>query len=65
MCKPIHSRYDIAVTKVFGKYMNAIVVDTKHTATQCIQFLKQQQIGIETFLPLDSLMFEPLNEKLR
>lgn len=45
--------------------MDAIVVDTTHIATQCIKFIKQQQIGIETFLPLDSLKTETLKEKLR
>ncbi|XP_018301786.1 structural maintenance of chromosomes protein 1A-like [Mycetomoellerius zeteki] len=28
LCKPIHSRYNVAATKVFGQNINAIVVDT-------------------------------------
>lgn len=45
--------------------MDSIIVDTKHTATQCIQFLKNQKIGIETFLPLDSIKKIRLKEQLR
>ncbi|XP_018350215.1 PREDICTED: structural maintenance of chromosomes protein 1A-like [Trachymyrmex septentrionalis] len=37
LCKPIHSRYNVAVTKVFGQYMNAIVVDTTHIAIHAIE----------------------------
>lgn len=29
MCEPIHKRYHVAITKVLGKYMEAIVVHTK------------------------------------
>lgn len=45
--------------------MDAIIVDTKHTATQCIKFLKEQKIGIEIFLPLDSIKIIHLKEQLR
>ncbi|XP_025265125.1 structural maintenance of chromosomes protein 1A [Camponotus floridanus] len=65
LCKPTDSRYNVAITKVFGKNMNAIVVDTKYTAKQCIYFLKRHKIGVETFLPLDSIKTEPINDRLR
>ncbi|XP_076672291.1 structural maintenance of chromosomes protein 1A-like [Andrena cerasifolii] len=65
LCKPIHSRYEIAMTKVFGRYCNSIVVSTNSVAMECIKYLKEQQIGAETFLPLDSLKAKPVKEKLR
>ncbi|XP_050460773.1 structural maintenance of chromosomes protein 1A-like isoform X2 [Cataglyphis hispanica] len=65
LCKPIHSRYNVAVTKIFGRNMDAIVVDTERTAKQCINFLKQHKIGVEKFLPLDSIKVKPINERLR
>lgn len=37
MCQPTHKRYNVAVTKVLGKYMEAIIVDTEKTARHCIQ----------------------------
>lgn len=55
MCHPIHQRYNIAVTKLLGKYMEAIVVDTEETARHCIQYLKEQMLEPETFLPLNYL----------
>ena len=35
--------------------MDAIVVDTKQTGFDCIQYLRNNQIGTATFLPLDTL----------
>lgn len=45
--------------------MDAIVVDTLHTAIQCIQLLKELEIGVEIFLPLDSIKKIFLKEQLR
>jgi len=55
LCQPTMKRYDLAVTVAGGKDMDAVVVDTKQTAFDCIQYLRTNQIGTATFLPLDSL----------
>ncbi|KAM6093503.1 structural maintenance of chromosomes protein 1B [Chlamydotis macqueenii] len=65
LCHPIHKKYQLAVTKVFSKYMTAIIVATEKTARDCIQFLKQERAEPETFLALDYLDVKPINEKLR
>ncbi|KAJ7398712.1 Structural maintenance of chromosomes protein 1B [Pitangus sulphuratus] len=65
LCHPIHKKYQLAVTKVFSRYMTAIVVATQKTARDCIQFLKQERAEPETFLALDYLDVKPINEKLR
>lgn len=65
MCEPTHKRYNVAITKVLGKYMEAIIVDTEKTARRCIQILKEQMLEVETFLPLDFLQAKPLKERLR
>ncbi|CAG9862762.1 unnamed protein product [Phyllotreta striolata] len=65
MCHPIHKRYNVAITKTLGKYMDAIVVDTEHTGRQCIKYLKEQMLEPETFLPLDYLQTKPIKEMLR
>lgn len=65
MCQPTHKRYNVAVTKVLGKYMEAIIVDTERTARRCIQILKEQMLEVETFLPLDYLQAKPLKQRLR
>ncbi|NWS55641.1 SMC1B protein, partial [Chunga burmeisteri] len=65
LCHPIHKKYQLAVTKVFSRYMTAIVVATEKTARDCISFLKQERAEPETFLALDYLDVKPINEKLR
>ncbi|XP_057376078.1 structural maintenance of chromosomes protein 1A-like [Daphnia carinata] len=65
MCHPVHQRFNIPVTKLLGKYMEAIVVDTEETARNCIQYLKEQMLEPETFLPLNYLKAKPLKERLR
>ncbi|XP_077325482.1 structural maintenance of chromosomes protein 1B [Lithobates pipiens] len=65
LCHPIHKKYQLAVTKVFGKYMNAIVVTSERVARDCIRFLKEERAEPETFLALDYLELKTVNEKLR
>ena len=45
--------------------MDGIICDTQKTAKECIQYMKEQRIEPETFLPLDYLDVRPINEKLR
>ncbi|XP_037245492.1 structural maintenance of chromosomes protein 1B isoform X1 [Falco rusticolus] len=65
LCHPIHKKYQLAVTKVFSRYVTAIVVATEKTARDCIHFLKQERAEPETFLALDYIDVKPINEKLR
>ncbi|XP_047453101.1 structural maintenance of chromosomes protein 1B [Mugil cephalus] len=65
LCSPIHKKYQLAVTKVFGRYMNAIVVATEKIARDCIAFIKEERMEPETFLPIDYLDVSPLHEHLR
>lgn len=65
MCQPTHKRYNVAITKVLGKFMEAIVVDTEHTGKQCIKYLKEQMLEPETFLPLDYIRVKEVKERLR
>lgn len=55
LCSPIHRKYQLAVTKVFGRYMNAIVVSSEKVARECISFIKNERAEPETFLPIDYL----------
>jgi len=40
-------------------------VDNEKTARSCIQYLKDQMLEPETFLPLDYIQAKPLKERLR
>ncbi|KAI5137805.1 Structural Maintenance Of Chromosomes Protein 1B [Manis pentadactyla] len=65
LCHPIHKKYQLAVTKLFGRYIVAIVVTTERVARDCIRFLKEERAEPETFLALDYLDIKPINERLR
>ena len=65
MSQPIHKKYNVAITKQLGRYMEAIVVDTESTTRQCIQYLKDQMLEPETFLPIDYIQAKPLKERLK
>ncbi|XP_006899597.1 PREDICTED: structural maintenance of chromosomes protein 1B-like [Elephantulus edwardii] len=65
LCHPIHKKYQLAVTKLFGRYIFAIVVTTDKVARECIQYLKEERAEPETFLALDYLDIKPINERLR
>ncbi|XP_040894537.1 structural maintenance of chromosomes protein 1B [Toxotes jaculatrix] len=65
LCSPIHKKYQLAVTKLFGRHMNSIVVATEKVARDCICFIKEERAEPETFLPIDYLDVSPLNERLR
>lgn len=55
LCRPVQRRFNLAVTVAAGKDMDAVVVQDKQTAFECIQYLREQRIGTATFLPLDSI----------
>jgi len=37
LCKPIQRKYDIAVSIILGRNLDAIIVDDQKTAIECIQ----------------------------
>jgi structural maintenance of chromosome 1 len=59
LCRPTQRKFNLAVTVAAGKDMDAIVVDTKQTGFECINYLREQRVGTATFLPLDSLQLPP------
>ncbi|KAG0360806.1 RecF/RecN/SMC [Gamsiella multidivaricata] len=65
LCKPTQRKYDAAISVILGRHMDAIVVDRERTAIECIQLLREQRSGHATFLPLDTLIIKPLNDRLR
>eukprot|EP00808_Paulinella_micropora_P022417 g781.t1 len=65
ICKPSAMKYNLGVTVVMGKNMEAVIVDTEKTAIECITYLKEKKIGTMTFLPIDQLKTTPISEELR
>ncbi len=65
LCQPSQAQYQRAMETVLGKNIDAIVVEDEATAFSCLQYLKDQRIGVATFLPLKTLRVTPVNEMLR
>uniref|UniRef100_A0AAQ4RSR8 SMC hinge domain-containing protein n=1 Tax=Gasterosteus aculeatus aculeatus TaxID=481459 RepID=A0AAQ4RSR8_GASAC len=65
LCSPVHKTYQLAVIKVFGRYLDAIVVSSENVARDCISYIKEECGGPETFLPINFLDVSPLNARLR
>ena len=65
MVQSTHKKYNVAITRQLGRYMESIVVDTEQTAWQCFQYLKDQMLEQETFLPLDFIQANIYMERLR
>ena len=65
LIKPIQSRYKLAISVALGKHTNSIVVDDQRTAIECIKYLREQRIGVATFIPIDSIKTHTINESFR
>lgn len=50
----IDEKYDVAISSSCGA-LDHIVVDTIDTAQKCVTFLKEQNIGVATFIGLDKV----------
>lgn len=48
-------KYEIAITKALGKAVDNIIVDTSENAKNAIKFLKNNNAGVATFLPLKDI----------
>jgi structural maintenance of chromosome 1 len=59
------NKYRVASAVAMGRHMDAIVVDDRSTAIECLNYMKSQKNGVATFLPLDSIHPKPVLERLR
>ena len=64
LVKIVHRRYNVGVTVVMGRYMDAVVVEDEKTAVECIQYLKDHMLGRMTFIPMD-VKSKPISDRLR
>jgi structural maintenance of chromosome 1 len=58
-------KYRKPMGRVLGYQMDTIIVDTEATAKECIQYLKQERIGIMTINPLDSIQIQAVDPQLK
>lgn len=65
LCKPTQKKYNLAVTVAMGKNMEAIVVNEEKTAIDCMTYMKENHIGVATFIPLDTIKVKDIPESYR
>lgn len=51
----VESKYSLALEIAAGARMNSIVVDSDTTAKKCIEYLKNNKLGVATFLPSNKI----------
>ena len=65
LVQPTARRYHVATSMAMGRHMDAVVVDKESVGFECLQYLRDQHLGVVTVLPLDTLRPKPVNERLR
>ena len=65
LCKPTQRKYDTAISTLLGKNMDAVVVDSHKTGCDCVQFIKAHRYGPMTFIPLDNIEVQAINDRYR
>lgn len=59
------TKYSLALEIAAGSRIKSIVVDTDETASKCISYLKENKLGVVTFLPLNKIRPTPQNPQVR
>jgi len=61
----VKEEYALALEVSAGPRLNSVVVESDDTAAKCIKYLKDNRLGIATFLPLNKLKPKDVNNDLR
>ncbi len=61
----VPSKYSLALEVAAGQRINSIVVESEVIASKCISLLKEEKLGIATFLPLNKLNVKPIPNEHR
>ena len=65
LAKPKKAKYNVAVTVILGRNMDAVIVDTEKTALDAIRYMKENRLGTATFIPLDTVKTKNVDEHHR
>ena len=65
LCKPKQKKYEVAVATALGRFWDHVVVDSDKTARECIAHLKEQRIGLVSFIPLDTILHQQPSANFR
>ncbi|MBI4016945.1 MAG: chromosome segregation protein SMC [Candidatus Aenigmarchaeota archaeon] len=60
-----NSKYAMALEIAAGQKINSLVVDDDKTAAKCIKYLKENKLGVATFLPLNKIKGQLIGDELK
>jgi len=61
----VPSKYSLALEIAAGQKLKSIVVEDDKTASECIKYLKENKLGIVTFLPLNKIKSNPVSAEIK
>ncbi len=61
----VNSKYSLALEIAAGHRLRSIVVENEKIASEQIKYLKQNKLGIATFIPLNKINSRPINEETK
>ncbi|MBI2135219.1 chromosome segregation protein SMC [Candidatus Woesearchaeota archaeon] len=61
----VDSKYALALEIAAGPKIKSIVVEDDRTASECIKYLKDNKLGVVTFLPLNKLSSKPIDNETK
>lgn len=61
LVRPAQQKYDYALLTILGGKFDSIIVETTAVAHKCIEILKENRLGVATFIPLDAVASDPIN----
>lgn len=61
----VDKNYSLAIEVAAGPRVQSIVVDNDATAQKCIQYLKDNKLGIATFLPLNKIKSRIVEDEVK
>ncbi|EEB06777.1 mitotic cohesin complex subunit Psm1 [Schizosaccharomyces japonicus yFS275] len=65
LCRPTQKKYETAIAAALGRNFESIVVESHTIAKECINYIRDQRVGVMTFLPMDTIAAKPTNQNLR
>ena len=61
----VKSKYSLALEIAAGQRLKSIVVEDDKTASECIKYLKENKLGVVTFLPLNKIKPNPVSAEIK
>ncbi|MBI2208422.1 chromosome segregation protein SMC [Candidatus Woesearchaeota archaeon] len=61
----VDSKYALALEIAAGPKIKSIVVEDDKTASECIRYLKDNKLGVVTFLPLNKINSKPMDPEAK